>query len=129
DRQMLAARPANPVLAVLLESGLRHRVDAQLLARDVLRARRADAAGEAEGRAVVRDPPPPLGPVGDIGHAILHVPGRLRHEEVRRKPDEVEVTVRGDPLIAPGVPPLAAPRCGPRAPAPPTRDTRSATPW
>ena len=108
DAQMRVARPANALLAVLVESGGRHRVDAQLLARDVLRARRPDAAGQAEDGPVVGDPPPPVRPVGDIGHAVLQLPGRLGHEQLRGQPDQVEMTVRRDPVVVHALSPVDA---------------------
>ena len=45
DAQVRIARPADALLAVLVEAGRRHDVDAKLLARLVLRARGAHAAG------------------------------------------------------------------------------------
>ena len=100
DAQMRVARPPDPLLAVLVQTGGRHHVDPELLAGDVLRARGAHAARQAEGGSVVGDPSPPVRPVGDVGHPILQRPGRLRHEQVRGQPDEVEVTVRRDPVVA-----------------------------
>ena len=99
DTQVRIARPANPLLAVVVQPGRRHHVDAQLLARDVLGAGRANAAGDPELDAVLRDPPPLVGPVGHVRHAVLQVRRRLRREQVGGKPDQVEVTVGGDPVV------------------------------
>ena len=101
DAQMRVARAANALLAVLVESGGRHHVDAQLLARHVLRARRAHPADQAERRAVAGDPARPVRTILDVGHPLLQLARRLRHEEVRWQPDQIEVTVGRNSLVGP----------------------------
>src|SRR6267143_221948 len=44
--------------------------------------------------------------VGDVRHAVLQLPGCLGHEQVRGEPDQIEVTVRRDSVVAHGSPPF-----------------------
>jgi hypothetical protein len=99
DPQVRIARPANALLAVLVEAGRGHDVHPQLLARLVLRARRAHAAREAERCAVLGDPSRPVRPVGHIRHAVLQGGGRLGDEQGGGQPDQIEMAIRGDPVV------------------------------
>src|SRR6266849_5832877 len=99
DAQMRVPRAANAFLAVLVEAGGRHHVDPELLARHVLRPRRAHPARQAEGRSVVGDPSGPVRPIGHVGHAVLQRAGRLRYEQLGGQPDQVEVTIGRDSVV------------------------------
>src|SRR5580765_8837143 len=106
DAQVRIPWPANALLAVLVETGRGHDVDPELLAGLVLGARGAHAARQTEDGAVVGDPARAIGPVGHVGHALLQLARRFRDEQVRRQPDEIEVTVRRDSVVAHGSPPV-----------------------
>src|SRR4029453_12843108 len=99
DAQMGIARTPQALLAVLVQAGLGHLVDAQLLARYVLRTRGADAPRDAEDRPVVGDPAPSVRAVGHIGHPVLHLARRLRDEQIWWEPDQIEVTVGRDSVV------------------------------
>src|SRR6516225_151834 len=93
-------------LGILVEAALRHDVDADVLPRHVLGAARADAVEEAEVGAVLGDPLRSLGPVLDIGHAVLQLPRRFRHKQVGRHPWHVEMTIGRDSAVLHGFSPL-----------------------
>jgi hypothetical protein len=104
DAQVRVAGPAHAFLAVLVEPRRRHHIDAQLLAPHPLGAGGADAARDAELHAVLRDPPPVAVGVRlsrHVRHPVLQVRRRFRREQIGRQPDEVEVTVRRDPIVGP----------------------------
>src|SRR5262245_48842798 len=111
---MRVAGPPYTLPALLVEAGLCHDVDAMLLARHVLLARCADAAHETEDRAVFRDPPRPVGSVGDVRHFVLQLAGRLRHEQLGRQPDQVQVTVCGYAVVVHGSSPCVGAAIGRR---------------
>ena len=93
DPQMRVARAADVLLAVLEEAKLRHFVDPVVLAGDIGRATRPDAVFQPKIGAVLGDPLRPLRPVFDIGHAVLELAARLRHEQVGRHPRHVEMAI------------------------------------
>ncbi len=99
EAQMRVGEPAHPAAPVVVEPGGRHAVGAVDLPRHVLAARRAHAVHQPELRALPRDPDRALGPVGDIGHALSHGRRRVRGEEIRRQPDQVEMAVGGDDAV------------------------------
>src|SRR5205085_521351 len=103
DPQMRVARPAQTLFEIVaVEARLGHLVGAQLLARDMRRAGRADAATQAVFGAVI------VGPalhavriLGDVGHQIPELARRVRGEQVGRQPEHVEMTIRRDTLVLP----------------------------
>jgi hypothetical protein len=90
---------ADALLAVFVEAGRGHHVDAVVGARDVLRAGGADAVHQPEGRAVLAGPEGPVRPVCDVGHAILHRRRGVAGEQIRRDPRQVDVAVGGNPVV------------------------------
>ena len=103
------AGTAHAPLAVFIEAGLGHLVDTVVLARDEFPADRAGAADETHLDPGLGDPARPVGAVLDKGHAVLQLAFRLRDEQLRRQPRQVEVTIgRNSFVLHPGRSPLVA---------------------
>ena len=100
DAQVRITRPAHALLAVLVQTGRRHHVDARAAcpARTSCPSAPTPPARPKIG-AVVGDPPPPVRSVGDVRHAVLQLARRFRDEQVRREPDQIEVTVSRDSVV------------------------------
>ena len=99
EAQVRVGEPAHAAAPVVVEPGGGHAVGAVDLSRHVLAAGRAHAVDQPELRALLRDPDRPLGPVGHIGHPVPHGRRRVRGEEIRRQPDQVEMAVGGDDAV------------------------------
>src|SRR5471032_1923483 len=65
----------------------------------ILAAGRAHAVHQPELRAVLRRPFRTLGPFDDVGHALFHRGGAVLGEEIRRQPDQVDMSVSGDHIV------------------------------
>ncbi len=98
--ELRCGRPRDALLAVLVEPGLRHHVDAMMLARLVLLARGPHAAPQPEVRAVPGGPVRPVRAVGHVGHAVPERGRGVRGEQIARDPRQVDVAIGGDPLVA-----------------------------
>jgi hypothetical protein len=99
DPLIRVARTAHASLAVLVEPGLGHLVDAVVLAGDELASDRADAAEQPHIDPGFGGPMRPIRPVLDIGHAVLQLALRLGDKQLRRQPREIEMTIGRDPLV------------------------------
>ncbi len=103
------ARTAHAFLAVFIpiETRLGHLVDAVVLAGDELAADRTDAADQPHVDAGFGGPARPVGTILHIGHAVPQFPLCLRDKQFRRKPRQIEMTIRRDSSVLHGpVPPL-----------------------
>src|SRR6185295_6936093 len=97
--QMGIGHAADPALAVLVEPGLRHPIDAVVLPRDELLARGAHTTDQAERHPVLRGPEGAVRPVGDVGHSVLERRRRVFGEQLRWHPGHVHVAIGRDPRV------------------------------
>ena len=97
-------RPPDALLAVLVEPGRGHDVDAVVRAGDELLSGRADAVHEAERLAVPAGPVRTIRSVRDVWHPLLHRRRRVRGEEIGRNPGQVDVAVGRDSRVFHGAP-------------------------
>src|SRR5262249_49349495 len=102
--ELRISRPPDAFLAVLVEPGRGHDVDAIVRARDELLTGRAHAVHEPERLAVPAGPVWPVGAVGDEGHALLPRRRRVRGDGVGRDPGQVDVAVGRDSRVFHGAP-------------------------
>jgi hypothetical protein len=84
DAQVGIGEPADAPPAVLVEPRGGHAIGAMDLAGDVLAAGRAHPVHVTEVGALLRGPHAPVGPVGDVRHALPHLGRGAGREEVGR---------------------------------------------
>ena len=100
------ARAAHALFAVFIEAGLGHLIDPVVLPRDEFSADRSDAPEESHIYPGLRDPVRTIGAVLDERHAVLQFPLRLRNEQLRGQPRQIEVTIGRDSLVLHRIPPF-----------------------
>ena len=81
------------------EPGRRHPVRAMDLTRHILPAARAHAIHQPERSAVLGDPFLAPRAVGYVRHTVLVCGAGVAGEEIRRQPDQIEVTVGRDDVV------------------------------
>jgi hypothetical protein len=93
---------ADAALAVLVEPRRRHAIGALDLAGHIQPPSRTHAVHVTEVGALLRRPHPAVGPVGHVRHALAQRGRGVGGKKIRRQPTQVNVTIRGDHLVAHG---------------------------
>src|SRR5689334_25094450 len=97
---MRVADAADVLLSVLEQAGLRHDIDAPVLAGHQLCPTGANTVLQPEIGAILGHPHRPIRTIGDIGHAVLQLARCILGKECRGHPWHVEMTVSGYSVVA-----------------------------